>query len=59
MFLIRELPVIPLAVGLSSLIEGLEVEHVETPVERRADTGLEEGLGIFRAGFGGVEIIST
>ena len=46
MFLILRLAIITDAVGLSSLIECLEIEHVEAPVEDSADAGLEEGFGI-------------
>lgn len=46
MLLILHLAVVTLGVGLPGLIEGLEVEQVNTPVEHATDTSLPELLSI-------------
>lgn len=42
--------------GLPRLVEGLEVEDVDAPVEHSADTGLEVGPGVGGAGDSGAVI---
>ena len=44
---------------LGRLVEGFKVEDVEAPIESRTDAGLEEGLGVVRAGDGGRVVGST
>lgn len=52
MLLILHLAVVTLGIGLPGLIEGLEVEEVNTPVEHTTDTGLPELLSILGTGLG-------
>ena len=62
--LISGLAVKTIAVGLPWLLEGLEIEDIEVPIKRSADTVGEEVLGVLGRGdsgalFRGVVIIAS
>lgn len=57
--LVLHLAIITLAVGLPGLIEGLEVEDINTPVEHAADSALVVLLGVLGAGLSRAVVSAT
>ena len=54
--LILHLAVVTLGIGLPGLIEGLEVEQINTPVEHATDTSLPECFSILGTGLGSLVV---
>ena len=59
MFLVLELAVVTLGVGLPGLVKGLEVEDIDAPGEHGADGILVVFFGEFGAGLGSAVVGSA